>query len=96
MGNGIEDSARPRSPTPDGIFTPSQLSRFPSPLSLLQNCPIPVQEVIDMDIERFNDVCVRFGLSEKEIARMRDVRTKGKNRQAARKSRAMMRLLGHH
>ena len=60
---------------------------FPFPRSLLQNCPIPVHQVIDMEIERFNDVCVRFGFSEEAIARLRDVRRKGKNRQAARKSR---------
>ena len=40
-----------------------------------------------MEIERFNDHCVRYGFSEEAIARLRDVRRKGKNRQAARKSR---------
>ena len=40
-----------------------------------------------MEIERFNDLCVRFSFTEEAIARLRDVRRKGKNRQAARKSR---------
>ena len=40
-----------------------------------------------MEIERFNDLCVRFAFSEEAIAKVRDVRRKGKNRQAARKSR---------
>ena len=56
-------------------------------LGSFQNCPIPLPDVIDMEIERFNDHCVRYGFSEEAIARLRDVRRKGKNRQAARKSR---------
>ena len=40
-----------------------------------------------MEIERFNELCVRFSFTEEAIARLRDVRRKGKNRQAARKSR---------
>ena len=55
--------------------------------SYFQNCPIPLPDVIDMEIERFNELCIRFSFTEEAIARLRDVRRKGKNRQAARKSR---------
>ena len=40
-----------------------------------------------MEIESFNDACVRYSFTEEQIARLRDVRRKGKNRHAARKSR---------
>ena len=57
------------------------------PLCPFQNCPIPLKSVIDMEIESFNDACVRYSFTEEQIARLRDVRRKGKNRHAARKSR---------
>jgi hypothetical protein len=44
-------------------------------------------EVINLDIERFNDLVVRLRIGEDVVAQLRDVRRKGKNRQAARKSR---------
>ncbi len=45
-------------------------------------CPIQINEVINLDIEQFNELVARLNMTEEHVSQLRDVRRKGKNRYA--------------
>ncbi|XP_059082732.1 arginine-glutamic acid dipeptide repeats protein-like isoform X2 [Tigriopus californicus] len=51
------------------------------------DCPLTEEQIVDLDIDSFNDLMGKHHFSEESIAKYRDLRRKGKNRQAAKKSR---------
>ena len=43
-------------------------------------CPLNVHQVVDLDIDNFNELMGRYNFTEEQIATFRDLRRKGKNR----------------
>ena len=44
------------------------------------NCPMTVPQIVELDIDNFNELMGRYNFTEDTIAQYRDIRRKGKNR----------------
>ncbi len=51
------------------------------------DCPLTKREIVELPIDEFNELLEKSQFSEDQKAKFRDLRRKGKNRVAARKSR---------
>ncbi|XP_028564870.2 transcription factor NF-E2 45 kDa subunit [Podarcis muralis] len=55
--------------------------------ALAMNIPFPVEKIINLPVDDFNELVTRFPLSEPQLALIRDIRRRGKNKVAAQNCR---------
>eukprot|EP00095_Tigriopus_kingsejongensis_P010522 maker-scaffold45_size475391-snap-gene-3.20 protein:Tk10522 transcript:maker-scaffold45_size475391-snap-gene-3.20-mRNA-1 annotation:"neuroglian isoform x1" len=51
------------------------------------DCPLNEEQIVDLDMDSFNDLMGKHHFTEEKISYFKDLRRKGKNRQAAKRSR---------